>query len=247
MESGLLKPVLRDGPPIVFNITKEWKITLIYLVCINKSQSGAIVPMLAASKAFDDRRILVLDRSPEICPYGWPHVVRNSDGDGFQAGRMRDIGLTYVRSNFADCSGILFIDGDRIPQEDLLPFCVGDCTLFSVVDDMRGEVPDRLCDCTEWCKDFKNSPFMSPALYLSMDCINAVLEDGRLFASCFDGIWGEEDRDLGDRIVNSGFCIMATNAKVSGSLVDRFARDGIDKRNFLIRKKRHESRLNFSK
>lgn len=201
--------------------------------------------MLGASVSFGQRRLLVLDRSPEIAPFGWPHVVRNSVGEGWLAGCMRDFGLSYVRDNIKDCTGILFIDGDRIPQEDLLPFCVGDCTLFSVVDDMRGEVPERLCDCTEWCKDFKNSPFMSPALYLSMDCINAVLEDGRLFASCFDGIWGEEDRDLGDRIVHAGFRIMATNAKVSGALVDRFARDGIDQRNFWIRKKRHENRLVF--
>jgi hypothetical protein len=170
-------------------------------------------------------------------------VVRNSEWCGFQAGRMRDLGLSHVRANFQDCTGVLFVDGDRIPQEDLLPFCVGDCTLFSTVDDMRGEVPGRLCDCTEWCKDFQNSPFMSPALYLSMNCINAVLEEGRLFASYFDGLWGEEDRDLGDRVVHAGFRIMATNAKVSGSLVDRFARNEIDNRNFWIRKKRHESRL----
>lgn len=220
---------------------------MIYLVCINNGQPDALAPMLAASASFGDRRVLVLDRSPEIAPFGWPHVVRNSDGDGWLAGRMRDIGLSYVRANFPDCTGVLFVDGDRIPQEDLLPFCVGDCTLFSTVDDMRGEVPGRLCDCTEWCKDFKNSPFMSPALYLSMSCINAVLEDGRLFASCFDGIWGEEDRDLGDRVVHAGFRVMATNTKVSGALVDRFTRDGIDQRNFWIRKKRHEGRLDCAK
>lgn len=216
---------------------------MIYLICINKGQPDSIVPMLGATASFGDRRVLVLDRSPEIAPFGWPHVVRNSDGDGWLAGRMRDIGLTYVRANFPDCTGVLFVDGDRIPQEDLLPFCVGDCTLFSVVDDMRGEVPGRLCDCTEWCFDWLNSPFMSPALYLSMACIDRVLEDGRLFAACFDGLWGEEDRDLGDRVALAGFRIMATNAKVSGKLVDRYATDGIDNRNFHIRKKRHEERI----
>ena len=213
---------------------------MIYLVCINKAQPAALAPMLGASVSFGQRRVLVLDRSPEIAPFGWPHVVRNSDGDGWLAGRMRDLGLAYVRANFADCTGVIFIDGDRIPQEDLLPFCVGDCTLFSVVDDMRGEVPGRLCDCTEWCFDFLNSPFMSPALYLSMRCIDRVLEDGRLFAACFDGLWGEEDRDLGDRVASAGFRIMATNAKVSGSIVDRYAKDGINPRNSFLRISRNE-------
>ena len=153
--------------------------TMICLVCINKGQPDSLAPMLGATASFGQRRVLVLDRSPEIAPFGWPHVVRNSDGEGFLAGKMRDLGLAYVRTNFPDCTGVLFIDGDRIPQEDLLPFCVGDCTLFSVVDDMRGEVPGRLCDCTDWCFDFLNSPFLSPSLYLSMTCIDKVLEGGR--------------------------------------------------------------------
>lgn len=215
---------------------------MIYLVCINHHQPASIAPMLAATSSFGARRVLVLDRSPEIAPYGWPHVERNSEGDGWLAGRMRDLGLSYVRAHFPDCTGVLFIDGDRIPQQDLLPFCQGDAVLFSVEDDPRGEVPGLLCDCTEWCKDRHESPFMSPALYLSMYCIEAVLESGRLFAACFDGVWGEEDRDLGDRIVHAGFRVMASNAKVSGTLIDRYSANGIDNQNYLIRQARNTTR-----
>ena len=215
---------------------------MIYLVCINHHQPASIAPMLAATSSFGDRRVLVLDRSPEIAPFGWPHVIRNSDGDGWLAGRMRDRGLAYVRANFQDCTGVLFIDGDRIPQDDLLPLCQGDAVLFSVEDDPRGEVPGPLCDCTEWCNDRHESPFMSPALYLSMYCIEAVLEAGRLFAACFDGVWGEEDRDLGDRIVHAGFRVMASSAKVSGTLIDRYAANGLDNRNYIIRQERNTTR-----
>ena len=216
---------------------------MIYLVCINHHQPDALGPMLKVTASFGSSRVLVLDRSTEIAPYGWPHVVRNVAGEGFLAGRMRDLGLAYVLANFTDCTGVLFIDGDRIPQEDLLPYCQGDAVLFSVVDDPRGEVPGPLSDCTEWCKDRHNSPFMSPALYLSMRCIETALEDGRLFAACFDGIWGEEDRDLGDRIVAAGFQVRATCAKVSGTLVDRYAANGVDARNYRIRQQRYNSRL----
>ena len=217
---------------------------MIWLVCINKDQPDSISPMLSATSSFGNNRVLVLDRSPEIAPYGWPHVVRNSCGDGWLAGRMRDLGLAYVRANFQDCTGVLFIDGDRIPQQDLLPYCQGDAVLFSVADDPRGEVPGDLCDCTEWCRDFAESPFMSPALYLSRRCIETVLEDGRLFAPCFDGLWGEEDRDLGDRIVSAVFRVMASSAKVSGTLVDRYSANGVDNRNHRIRRERYNKRVN---
>lgn len=215
---------------------------MIYLVCINHHQPASIGPMLAATSSFGSRRVLVLDRSPEIAPYGWPHVVRNSEGDGWLAGRMRDLGLAYVRANFQDCTGVLFVDGDRIPQEDLQPYCQGDAVLFSVERDPRGLVPGPLCDCTEWCLDFKDSPFMSPAMYLSMGCIRSVIENDRLFAPCFDGLWGEEDRDLGDRVVHAGFRVLASSAKVSGTLIDRYSANGIDNRNYLIRQARNSTR-----
>ena len=212
---------------------------MIYLVCINKGQPQSVDEMLRATESFGKRRVLVLDRSPEISGFGWPQVVRNPTGEGFLAGFARDLGAALVGALEPHYTGILFVDGDRIPQEDLRPFCVGDCTLFSTVDDMRGEVPGRLLDCTEWCMDWLNSPFFSCALYLSREVIDRVREDGRLFAECFDGTWGEEDRDLGDRVVAAGFRVMATNAKVSGELVDRYTQ-GVNPRNFHLRKARHE-------
>lgn len=215
---------------------------MIYLVCINHHQPDYVAPMLAATRCFGQRRILVLDRSPEIVPYGWPHVVRNTTGDGFLAGRMRDLGLAYVMSIDPYAKGVLFVDGDRIPQDDLYPYCQGDAVLFSVAQDPRGHVPGSLCDCTEWCRDYMESPFMTPALYLSMSCIRAVLENGRLFASCFDGVWGEEDRDLGDRIVHAGYQVQASSACVSGSLVNRFEADGVNPRNSHLRFNRFSQR-----
>lgn len=213
----------------------------ILLVCINRQQPQALKDMLMATCSFGAMRILVLDRSPDLSGDGWPHIVRNSDGDGWLAGRMRDLGLSYARQNFPEYKGVLFIDGDRIPLVDLYSSCQGDVVLFSVEEDPRGQAPVGLNDCTEWCCDFKESPFMSPALYLSKTCIDKVSENGRLFAPCFDGIWGEEDRDLGDRIVSAGFRVMASDSKVSGTLVDRFSQ-GVDSRNFHLRKKRYDER-----
>jgi hypothetical protein len=214
---------------------------VIWLVCINKEQGASVGEMLRATASFGENRVLVIDRSPHILGVDWPHVVRNGNGQGWLAGMMRDIGLAYCMERDPDFSGCLFVDGDRIPQEDLLPFCTGYATLFSVNDDTRGAVPGRLVDCTEYCADFHNSPFFSPALYISARAIRSVMESGRLFCADFDGFWGEEDRDLGDRIHSAGFTIMATDAKVSGALVDRFAA-GAETRNYWLRKARYEER-----
>lgn len=216
---------------------------MIWAVCINKDQQSSVMPMHNATQSFGDNRVLVLDRSPDVFPMEWPNHVRNNDGEGWLAGKMRDLGLSFVEKHDPSYTGVLFLDGDRIPQEDLLPLCVGDAVLFSTVTDMRGEVPGRLVDCTQWCRDFAESPFASPALYLSRKCIGAVKEDGRLFAECFDGLWGEEDRDLGDRVVNAGFSVFASNAKVSGELIDRYGNGSVNPRNFFLRQARRNNRL----
>ena len=85
---------------------------------------------------------------------------------------------------------------------------------------------------------------MTPAFYLSMRCIEAVLEDGRLFAACFDGLWGGEDHDLGDRVVAAGYRVMASSAAVSGTLIDRYSSDGLDDRNYKLRIERYNKRVN---
>lgn len=216
---------------------------MIWVVCINKDQPDSVIPMYNATKSFGDNRVLVLDRSPNVASMQWPNHVRNECGEGWLAGKMRDFGLSFVEKHDPCYTGVLFLDGDRTPQEDLLPLCVGDAVLFSTENDMRGEVPGRLVDCTPWCCNFTDSPFASPALYLSRKCIDRVKENGRLFAECFDGLWGEEDRDLGDRVVNAGFRVFASNAKVSGLLIDRYGNGSTNPRNFFLRQARRNNRL----
>ena len=80
-----------------------------HIVIINKDQQQFVRPMIKALAPVEP--LFVFDRCEPAdgCKY-----LCNKDGEGFLAGRMRDIGAEGIDDD------ILFLDGDKVPQGDLV-------------------------------------------------------------------------------------------------------------------------------
>lgn len=169
-------------------------------------------PMLQATAVYGDRSVLVVDRSPEIVVTD-VRVIRNDTGEGFLAGAMRNLGASYLHSIFPDLAGIVFFDGDRIPNITPLNFS-GDCVLYmGDVDPAREALPD---DITEQCRH-PYSPFYSAGVYLSRIVLDLL--GWQPFDPDFSGIWGWEDSFLGDVVVSMGFRVLLDKElRVSGEI-----------------------------
>lgn len=157
-------------------------------------------PIEQATRFVSPHRILVIDRSPEVTSKGWEHVIHNDDGTGFLAGRMRNIGTAKAFAEYPNLEGIIYFDCDRIPnkipsvwQHDTVLYMGQNDTRFSIAGDVTSE-----CDSL-------NSPFYSGAFYLSRKALDAV--NHVPFDSDYDGMWGWEDADLGDRLTHTGIKI----------------------------------------
>jgi hypothetical protein len=169
--------------------------------------------MLEATSTYGDNRILVIDRSPEV-ETDFENVIRNGHGEGFLAGRMRNLGTAWLREN-RTITGIVYFDGDRIPNATPTEF-ERDVVLYSgEKDDARKEIAG---DVTEFCKH-PYSPFYSAGFYLSAKALEAL--DWTPFDSAFDGYWGWEDSYLGDRLVSLGFKVeLPKELVVTGELCE---------------------------
>lgn len=172
---------------------------------ISKDQPGMVVPMLSALRGHEV--CLVQDR----CDYGLVpcSTVRNDSGEGFLAGRMRDLGAAH----FGYTGPLLFLDGDRVPMGELPDFAA-----------FGYDAVCLLCECDErkwlgtgpipWA-DFRNphNYVYSCGIWLSQKAIDVARAacSGRIFHHAFDGAWGEEDRFLGDVLAAAGLFIGYTD------------------------------------
>ena len=140
--------------------------------------------------------LYVIDRPTKDYPSSIPAIV-NKAGDGFLAGRMRDLGATVFAGE-----DILFLDGDKVPLGDLksvenAPF---DCVLLGVHDDTR-----KYFDGTTHSITLPPIEYQGNGCYTCGILYRAPLIDtfrrynrGRIFHPVFDGTWGEEDTWNGD-------------------------------------------------
>lgn len=170
-------------------------------------------PMLEATSIYGDHRVLVIDRSPEV-ETDFENVIRNEYGEGFLAGRMRNLGTAWLREN-RTITGIVYFDGDRVPNATPTGFGE-DVVLYSgEKDDARSEIAG---DITAFCRH-PYSPFYSAGFYLSVKALEAL--DWTPFDSDFDGYWGWEDSYLGDRLVSLGFKVeLSKELVVTGELCE---------------------------
>ena len=95
------------------------------IIVINKDQENTIIPM--ENKIHDFNHVFCFDRyKPNVdVP-----AVYNTEGEGFLAGKCRDIGASHFNYE----GDFLFLDGDKIPEGNLslLPTFGYDCVLLGV-------------------------------------------------------------------------------------------------------------------
>lgn len=154
----------------------------------------------------------------------------NSEGDGFLAGRMRDIGAEGIDDD------ILFLDGDKVPMGDVVAdierlknkydcICYGvesqyedsELRRFMHVDDTDGIVPFQAES-----QAFAYGCY-SCGIWISKEAVRKLrkLNGGRIFHPAFDGVWGDEDNFLADELHFSGFRIgFSTHVRLLGVFSD---------------------------
>ena len=218
------------------------------VVVINHNQQEFVPQMQMSLRPIDP--IFVFDRCTPVVVCR--HIV-NCDGEGFLAGRMRDLGASVVGDD-----DILFLDGDKVPQGDIIADidslrCKYDCILYGVssneksvlrsfmaVDDKDGLLPYQdSSELTYGC--------YSCGMWLSKNAVAELrkLNGGRIFHPAFDGFWGDEDNFVGDELRYLGFRIgYSTHVRLSGSLGGMTSKNADDfARNFVVRVKLNQTIL----
>lgn len=213
-----------------------------HIVVINKDQQDFVKPMIDA--LCPAVPLFVFDRCEpaEGCKY-----VKNVSGTGFLAGKMRDLGAEGIDDD------ILFLDGDKVPQGDILADIEQlkskyDCICYGVDgkhehSGLRGfMLEDGKDDVVPWQKS--GAPFAtgcySCGMWICRDGIRKLREinGGRIFHPDFDGTWGDEDNFVADELHYSGFRIgYSTHVRLGGqfgSCEDCVKMDGFAK-NFVKR------------
>lgn len=211
-----------------------------HIVVINRDQQKYVTAMQSA--LWPTKPLFVFDRCNPVL--GVWHKV-NTEGEGFLAGRMRDLGAEGIDDD------ILFLDGDKVPKGNIETdifrlkdkydcICYGvdkeyehsELRKFMKVDDVDGHVP--------WQK--KHFPYAfgcySCGMWLSRKAVRKLreLNGGRIFHPAFDGFWGDEDNFLADELNAFGFKIgYSTHVRLSGCFSDWTEKANSLARNFTKR------------
>ena len=192
-----------------------------HAVVINRNQQKFVQPMLTV---LDSCPVLfVFDRCEPVmnCNY-----IYNHEGNGFLAGKMRDIGAAGIDDD------ILFLDGDKVPQGDIVSDIESlktkyDCICYGIAGENEHSIyrgfmkEDDVDGIVPWQKN--GSPFAtgcySCGMWICRDGIRKLreLNGGRIFHPDFDGTWGDEDNFVADELHYSGFRIgYSTHVRLSG-------------------------------
>lgn len=193
------------------------------VVVINKDQQEFVEPMMKALAPVEP--MFVFDRCEPV--EGCRYRV-NKEGEGFLAGKMRDLGAEGVDDS------ILFLDGDKVPCGDI----VGDIDWLSPEYDcicygIAGELEDSVYRL-HMKEDGKHGqvpwqaagfPYASGCyscgMWVSREGVRYLRETngGRVFHPAFDGEWGDEDNFLADELHYGGFRIgYSTRVRLGGNL-----------------------------
>lgn len=169
------------------------------VVVISQNQSEWLQPMFEAIKSY--RHVFVLDRctddSEAVLKSLGANYITNHEGEGFLAGRMRNLGLAAL----GDVRDTLFLDGDRVPvnfavetYEEALRLY--DITLAKIKNDCRGFSNQFVYNAMF---GQKRSEVYSCGILLRESAIKKIqdFQKGHLFSPLFDGWYAGEDEYLG--------------------------------------------------
>jgi len=187
---------------------------------ITQDQSQYIEQMIEATKDFE--RIWVADRcmddTVDKLQNLKENVIVNTEGEGFLAGKMRDLGLDYVLSKDYDL--VVMFDGDRIPKN-------------LSVELIEEEMKNRDCSLAYCEKDVRKKYFelihlpayknlITAGIIIKTSFLKKVRKlffmNNRCFYYEFDGKYGEEDLFLGDCLHFLGAKINFSNLVVTGTM-----------------------------
>ena len=183
------------------------------IIITSKDQSDSLIEMVEQlQKQFPGiKRLFVLDRcvdnSSTILSGLKESFIENKEGEGFLAGRARDLGLKFL-----GIENTFFLDGDRIPVNFSTALVdkaleLYDICLASVAEDIREIFKSEFVPNPSF-KYMYNDVF-SCGLSIRKKMIEMItgIQQGRLFHPVFDGNFGEEDRYLGDVVYHfKGTC-----------------------------------------
>lgn len=196
-----------------------------HAVVINRDQQEFVAPMRAALSPLDP--LFVFDRCEPV--EGCRHVV-NREGEGFLAGRMRDLGAQGIDDD------ILFLDGDKVPMGDILKdieslkssyacICYGIDGRLEHSEFRSFMREDGRTGTAEWQE--RGFPYAygcySCGMWIRKDAVRKLrgLNGGRIFHPAFDGTWGDEDNFVADELGYSGFRIgFSTRVRLAGAFGD---------------------------
>ncbi len=187
---------------------------------ITQDQSQYIEQMIEATKGFE--RIWVADRCIDDTVNKLQNlkenVIVNAEGEGFLAGKMRDLGLDYVLSKDYDI--VVMFDGDRIPKNLSVELIEEemknrDCSLAYCEKDVRKKYFDLI-----HMPAYKN--LITAGLIIKTSFLKKVRKlffmNNRCFYYEFDGKYGEEDLFLGSCLHFLGAKINFSNLVVTGTM-----------------------------
>jgi hypothetical protein len=183
------------------------------IIIISQNQENYIVPLI---ESFNKQlpginRLFVLERtqdnSAKLLTQLNEKFIENTEGEGFLAGKGRDMGLSSM-----PVENTLFLDGDRILNNFTISlieqaFILYDVCLIKVENDFREGFKETFSENKAFGL-YHNNVF-SCGMTIRKEMIEKItlIQDNRLFHKDFDGNFGEEDRFLGDMIYKlNGTC-----------------------------------------
>lgn len=173
---------------------------MIDIVIIGQNEGEHIVNMYNSLCVYPYSRHWVLDRCSDnsvlqLRTFGEKYICIPNNLEGRQTSLARNLGLVLCDSH----NDVLFLDGDRyITQGSLLHLeeSTTDISLLLVENDFRENVDFKFAD---WYGRVNNF-FYSCGIFLKRNAINVItdFQNGELFATDMQDVWGIEDTYLGD-------------------------------------------------
>jgi hypothetical protein len=188
----------------------------IIIQIISKDQADYIPRMIEATKGFD--RFWGLDRctdnSAEILQSYGERFIENKEGEGFLAGKMRDMVLDEILQH--DYDYIVMFDGDRIPfnlSKELIleEMSKYDCTFALAEKDRRRQEVHEKYDMAATAGLIVKTKFLKRVRKLSF-------MHNRCFHPEIDGYYGFEDTFFGACLFSLGATLRYSSLNISGSL-----------------------------
>lgn len=196
----------------------------IAVLIIGKNEGESINNMIDSLQNLSADRFWVLDRCTDdsISRLKYEsHVIINKEGEGFLAGKMRDLGLNEILKY--DYETIIMLDGDRVPsgltnEEIQNSMEVLDMALIATKEDHRSRWDDL-----DTPYSISKSPIhstISCGLIVKRFFLDKIRNISYMKNRCFhpdlDGTWGCEDYVFGALVLVCCGIIGYSTAKVHG-------------------------------